>query len=279
MPKKFFYHPSISLVKQILVSLSYIFIVICWIIPFLLHGPLSIYRPQLLRFAIYMSLTILLALYFFHVVFYELKNTVFILTKDRLIRKSPIKTTIIPLSEVTAFRYIRFPFRFILIRTSPRTIRLFLIIKNLSDLVQSLQEYFERENKHSVFNDLEIAKFKHRALVADFNLNQTFHIIKPLISITLSSILFSALTACWLWRLPLLFASIWIISGMLFPLIGYLIAYFLITRRFSLQLKQNPLTLPSCDTSRIYTLTALSIATAYLICGIIYKNFWIYFWH
>lgn len=260
--------------KRIFVSFSFIIISIFWIIPNLLHESLSIYRPQLLRLSIYISLTILLALYFFHVVFYKLKNTVFILAKDRIIKKSPLKTTILNLAEVTAFRYIRLPFGFGfgLIRTSSRTMRLFLIIENLSELVQSLQEYFERENKHYVFNDKEIAKFKHRALVADFNLKQTFHIIKPLISIILFYILFSSITACRLWRLPLLFSIIWIIFGLLFPIVGHLTANFIIIRKISLQLKQNPPTIPVCDTSRIYSLTALIIATAYLICGILYKN-------
>lgn len=280
MSKKYFIHPSIDVVKQILYSLVYLGIAVCWIIPGFLHGPFLIYRAQLLRFSIYMSLTLLLLLYIIRSIFLNLKETIFILTGDRIIKKSTYKTSSIPYSEISAFRFLHFPFGFGfgVIKTPSKTIRLTFLIDNLADLLHTLQEYLNSESNEPLFNADEIENFKHQALIADFHMRQTYLIFRSLFYIIFSSLLLGMATTFWFWNLPLLFALIWIILSALFPCIGFLGAYIIITKKISVLIKHDAESAQAFNTSRIYHFSILITACAYLLCGIIYKNIWIYFW-
>ncbi len=280
MSKIFFIHPSIIVVKQILFFLVYLGIAFCWIIPSLLHGPFLIYRSQLLRFSIYMSLTSMLLLYIIRSIFINLKSTVFILTNDKILKKSMYKTSSIPYSEITSLRFIHFPFGFGfgVIKTPSKTLHLTFLIDNLADLLQTLQGYLNKENEKPIFNADEIEYFKHQALISSFHMRQTYDVFRSLIYMISSSLLLGMATTFWFWNLPLLFALIWIILSALFPCFGFLGAYIIISKEISKLIKIDPESAQSFNTSQIYHTSTLITACAYFIGGIIYKNIWIYFW-
>ncbi len=280
MSKNFSIHPSISLVKDTLVFFSYLCIVICWLIPNLLQGPFLIFQAQLIRFAFYMSLTLLLILYLTRTVFITIRDTLYILSEDKLIKRNPFKMHVIPLSEVTAFRFIQIPlgFGFGYIKTSSKKLRLTFLIDNLVELIQLLEVYLSKENGQSIFKSSEIEAFKHQARIADFHLRETFTIIKPLTYLIFGFLILGTVTTFWFWRLPLLFAIAWIIFSVTVPCIGFLVAYTVITKAISRQLTQSGSIAPEFDTSRIYSFTALITACTYLLIGIIFKNIWSYFW-
>lgn len=272
MQKKFLIHPSIFLVKKVIVFSSYVIIAICWIIPYLFQGALSIYRGELLRFALYMSLTIILGVYFLNILFFQLANTVYILSADRIIKQSPIKTKILLFSEIISFRYSKFPFGLGIIRTSAKKIYIPLFVENLFELIQSIEEILKRDGKQSTMNENKISRFKLNARVSDFTLRQTYTVITPLFYIIFSFLFLSSITTFFIWRLPLLFSIFWITLSSLFPCIGHLSATLIITQKISAQLKQSLSIQPVCDTVRVYSITALVTGILYLICGIVYKN-------
>lgn len=276
MEKKFLIHPSIFLVKKVIVFSFYVIIVTCWIIPYLFQGSLSIYRVELLRFALSMSVTIILGVYFLNILFFQLANTVYILSADRIIKQSPIKTKILLFSEIISFRYSKFPFGLGIIRTSEKKIYLPLFVENLFELIQSIEEIFKRDGKKSTMNENEISRFKLNARISDFTLRQTYTVITPLFYIIFSFLFLSSITTIFIWRLPLLLSLFWIILSLFFPCIGHLSATLIITQKISTQLKQNIHIQPVCDTVRVYSITALVTGILYLICGIVYKNLFYY---
>lgn len=276
MEKKFLIHPSIFLVKKVIVFSFYVIIVICWIIPYLFQGSLSIYRVELLRFALSMSVTIILGVYFLKMLFFELANTTYILSADRIIKRSPRKTKILLFSEIISFRYIKLPIGLGIIRTSEKKIYLPLFVENLFELIQSIEEILKRDGKQSTLNKSEISRFKLNARISDFTLRQTYTVITPLFYIIFSFLFLSSITTIFIWRLPLLFSLFWIIFSLLFPCIGHLGATLIITQKISAQLKQNINIQPVCDTLRVYSITALVTGIIYLICGIVYKNLFYY---
>lgn len=272
MQKKFFYHPSIFLINQVIVFSSYIIIVSCWIIPYLFDGLL---REHLFRIALYISLTILFGIYFFKVIFYNLGNTMYILDDDRIIKKSPSKTTIIPFSEITGFRYLKPVAGFGIIKGSNKSIRIPLFVENLFDLIQSLSETLTQEGKQSVFIESEINRFKHNSLVTDFNLRQTYIVITPFFYTVLLFLFLSSITTFLIWRPRLLQSLAWILFSFLFPLGAHLCATFYIARKVSVQLKQGDDVQPSCDTIKIYSMTALITGVIFLILGILFTRLYI----
>ena len=276
MEKKFRIHPSLFLVKKVIVFSSYVIIATCWIIPYLFQEPLSIYRNELLRFALYMSLTIIVGVYFLNILFFEMANTAYILSADRIIKKSPIKTKILLFSEIISFRYIRFPFGLGIIRTPTDKIYLPLFVENLFELIRSVEETLKKEGKQSTFNENEISRFNLKARISDFNLRQTYTVLTPLFYIIFSFLFLSSITTFFIWRLPFLLSIFWIIFSLFFPCIGYLSATLIITQKISAQLKQSIDIQPVCDTLRVYSITALVTGILYLICGIVCKNLFFY---
>ncbi len=279
MRKKFFIHSSIYSVKHLLFSLGYLAIAICWIILIFLEGPILIYRFHFIRFAVFISISILIFLYMCHILFITLQETMYVLTDESLIKKNATRAVLVSLSEVEVFRYIHLPFGlgFGFIQTSSKKIRLTFLIEHLSELLQSLEEYFTKENKRSVFQSREIDTFKHRALITEFNLRQTPTIVGPLMYIILSMMFLSLLTATQIWNLPVFFTIIWVLYSLLSPGISFIVAYFLITRRIAAQLKENPQVKPKYDLLKTYSYTALITLIIYLVSGIIYKNNWAFF--
>ena len=276
MEKKFLIHPSIFLVKKVIVFSFYVIIVTCWIIPYLFQGSLSIYRVELLRFALSMSVTIILGVYFLKILFFELANTTYILSADRIIKRSPRKTKTLLFSEIISFRYSKLPIGLGIIRTSAKKIYLPLFVENLFECIQSIEEILIRDGKQSTMNENEISRFKLNARISDFTLRQTYTVITPLFYIIFSFLFLSSITTIFIWRLPLLFSLFWIIFSLLFPCIGHLSATLIITQKISTQLKQNIHIQPVCDTVRVYSITALVTGILYLICGIVYKNLFCY---
>ena len=272
MQKKFQFHPSIFLVKQVIVFSSYIFIAACWIIPYLFD---TLLRGHLLRISLYVTLTVLFGIYFLKVIFYELGNTVYILNEDRLIKKSPAKTTIILFSEIIAFRYLKLPVGLGIVRSTQNRIHFPFFIENLSELIQSIMDILKKEGKQNVFNENEIKRFKHNSRIADFNLRQTYTVITPFFYTVLLFLLLSCVTTFLIWRPRILQSFAWILFSFLFPLVGHLCATFYIARKVSVQLKQNIDARPSCDTVKIYSITAIITFVLYLICGILFTNFYI----
>lgn len=272
MQKKFLFHPSIFLVNQVIIFSSYILIAACWTIPYLFDGLL---RYHLFRIALYLSLTILFGIYFLKVIFYELGNTVYILNEDKLIKKSPAKTTIILFSEIINFRYLRLPVGLGIIKGPKKSIRFPFFIENLSELIQSIMEILKKEGKQAAFNEIEINRFKHKARIADFNLRQTYTVITPFFYTVLLFLFLSSITTFTIWRPYILQSLAWILFSFIFPLLGHLSATFYIARKISSQLKQSIDTQPSCDTARIYSITAIITGVLYLICGILFKSLYI----
>ncbi len=279
MSKKFTIHPSVSLVKDILVLLTYFGIGICWSIPSLVEGTLELYRPQLIRFALFMSITLLIFLYLTRTVFINLSNTLYILSEDNLIKRNPYKVTTILLSEVTEFRFINLPFGFGYgyLKTPGEKIRLSFLMHNLIECIQSLEKYLHTHDMESVFKKEEISAFKHQALIADFHLRETFLIIKPLTYIICGFLILGVVTTFWFWQIPLLFALVWIILSVTFPCIGFLCAYIIITRAVSKQLSSHGSIAQTFETAKVYSATGLFTFSLYLLTGIIYKSIWMYF--
>ena len=155
------------------------------------------------------------------------------------------------------------------------SIRFPFFLENLSELIQSLMEILKKEGKQTAFNESEINRFKHNARIADFNLRQTYTVITPFFYTVLLFLLLSSITTFLIWRPHILQSLAWILFSFLFPLVGHLGATFYIARKISTRLKQNPDIQPSCDTVKIYSITAIITGVLYLISGILFKNFYI----
>jgi len=271
MTRKFFFHSSISQVKTIVVYSAYLMIILCWLIPHVFESPLLLYRSQLMRFSTYFTFTVLIGAYLVQMVFFQFRNTVYGITENQLIKRTPVKIKTINFSEITSFRFLPF-FGTGRVKTPTQTMYLSLIIDNLPELLESMERCLENAQRADSFDKKEIDAFKRYAHIAGFHLNHSTRIIMPLYYTIALWLFIGALPALFIWTVPLPAALIWIVCGIIFPCSGFLVATAIILWNVSLQLKRDGLINPGYDTSTVYLYTALVTILAYLVCGIIFKN-------
>lgn len=280
MEKRYTIHGSIYVVKQFVFSVAYCIIVASWLFPFYLQVPYNLYRSNFIRFALFLSITMVVILLLSRTVFHILKNTAYIVTDTHLIKKTPLGTLTILLSAVTSFRYHHYPlgFGYASITVPGKTLRFTYLIENLAEMAFTLKHTLDQMDKSSVYNEKEIDTFQHQAHIGAFMLEQTFQVFYPLIYSVAGIASLGLITAFILWQLPLLFALVWMILSGLFPCVGFLVAYVLITRSYSRHLLQGINNAMHDRISRIYALTIIGTLCIYLLSGIVYKNIWHNFW-
>ncbi len=277
--KKFNIHPNIFLLEEVFFSFSYMVIILCWLFTLFLVDDYNYYRSNFIKLSIYFSFIILLLLNLIHIIITKFRKTVFILNEDSFIKVSQGRTSILHFSDIVSFRYRKFVVGngFGSIRTNKKKINIFFIIKNLSELVDSLQKNLSVQGRSAIFDEKEINEFTYRARFIEFTRNKTFLLIKHLLYSLLSTFLLNTIVAFFLWQLPVEFALVWIFFGGLLVISNNLITRFIFKRGVLKQLIKNPSDIPVCDFSKIYTYTSIISAVVYLICGIIYKNFLSYY--
>jgi hypothetical protein len=273
--RKFYMHPKISVIEEMLFSCAYMAIIICWAFTFLLLDQYSYYRPHFIRLSIYISFTILLIVNLLHIIITRLKKTVFVLTDRSVIKVSPGRAITFQFSDIVSFRYKRFIIGngFGYIKTLKRKVYIFFTIKNLSEFIDLLQGRLRTLDRHSVFDEKEINEFKYRALLVGFTMEKTFFLIRCLIYTILSTLLLNYVIAFHIWQLPFLLAFLWILYGLFLAISNDLITRFLFMKNVLNQLKRSPESTPVCDILKIYSYTSLVTIIVYFVCGIIYKKF------
>jgi hypothetical protein len=214
----------------------------------------------------------LCGVYLIQMLFFQFKNTVYILTEEQLIKRNPVKIKTLNLTDIAEFRY----FNYLgvgIVKTETQTMFLSLIIENLPELIESIEGYLERKQRSSSFNKKESDTFKFHAHIAGFHLNHSTKIIFPLFYIIIFSLFISSLTAFFIWTVPVPAALIWTLCGVIFPCSGFLTATTIILRDVSIQIKKLGAIKPDYKTSTVYMYTTLITSLAYLIAGIVFKNF------
>lgn len=273
MEKKFFIHPSILIVEKIIISTCFTIIGIMWIIPFLLPLEFRQLRPGLFKFALFITITISLGIYFFRLIFNDLKHTEYILTTEHIIKKSPMKTVTIPLNQISAFQFVRLPFGigYGQITTHKHKFRFPFIIENLYELILTIKGYFVGQDNNPLVNKHELSALINRAILSDFHERQARLILNPLFSITIYSVFFSFFVALWFWNMPLQYVMSWTFCGLIFPILGYLTVHYYLSRKVLRHLNSFPLMIPAIDSAGYYRTGAAITTLFYSITGIVYK--------
>ena len=276
MDKKYFYHPSMFISEHIFISILYSLIMISWIVPFILNNKFENFQFSIFRISILITFTFLIASHLIKTLFANLKGTVFVLTYDDIIKKTPRKIITIPYADICQFKFIRFPFTsgYGLLKSSDDKIRFLFFIDNLNDLLTKLEDNLHMWKKESIINKKEMDKFKYVAAVSKYVNDYVFHSIKPLITVILYITISSVIIAFRIWNLPPVEALTWTLYSIIYPLLSYLIIHYLITQKISQQIRDAKMKVKdigSIDTSRIISYSVLISAIIYLLSGILYN--------
>lgn len=273
--KKFYFHRNIYLLEELFFSFSYMIIIVCWLFTLFLVDEYSYYRSSFIKLSIYFSFIMLLLLNLIHIIINKFRKTVFILNDSGLIKISPGKTSTCHFADIISFRYRRFVIGngFGSIKTVNTKLNIFFAIRNLPELIDSVQEKLRLQSKKAIFDEDEINRFKYRARLVEFTRDRTFFLIRHLLYVFFSTFLLNTVISFFLWQLPLPFAFIWILFGAMVVIANDQIVRFLYKRGVLKQLIERPSEVPDCEISKIYTFTSLVSLIVYLIGGIVYKNF------
>jgi hypothetical protein len=262
-------------------SVVYVFLGVvlplCWAVPSILYNANYITLRSPTRLSIFLSFTLLLFGALLLMVGRELKHTIFVVTEDGLVVKSPTRIRTMPFSAIDHFRYRRPPLLpwYGELRSGRYVVYLPLVIRDLSRLVKLIRERLEAVGNDDVFDIVEIDEFELRSRVNDLAEERTYRALPILVTVSIYALAVSYLVASRIWGLSAVLALAWGLWGVVTPSLCYLIANAAISRRTLRRLRGGSSGTP--EAAPQYVFWGAVFALLYLALGIAYRDVCLYF--
>ena len=211
MESTYYYHSYFKTIARKLPAFAITLIVLCWLPTLWVY--LAIYRNfyfPLIRLSLNGSLMVVFATLLIRMVLRELNKTVFIVTDDALIKKTPYKIKTAYFDQITRFRYVRFFFKgFGKIDFQGGSIQLPFIIQDLSRFIVDIEGRLSLRGKQHVYDNGEVRLFKQKATVSDAVIGRASASFPAVSRISFWLMFISALIARYYWGLPLRWVFFW----------------------------------------------------------------------
>ena len=258
-------------------SLVCMALLLLWISPFLLP---DIYRTQLIRGSLFASVTLFFIILLIRMLFQELENIIYTVTDDTFIKKTTSMTITIPLAEIVSFEVERSVFgsRHAVIRIDNHSIRLSSFIEHLSECITLLEKQLVSIGNGDVLAAGQLSEVKYRSIISDFHAKQALDNSNYITALLLGNVLLTVVTAFSFWSMPIFVGLVWVILGSILPLIGLLAGHMLISIKLLKALRTNAQKDFSKIASSLYSFIFVLTGILYCIAGIVYKEYWVYFW-
>jgi hypothetical protein len=258
--------------------------VLCWlptlfIEVFLFH---HLYMP-LLRLSLVANLTVFFLALFFSMILHEVCGTTYSISETTIVKKSPYKTALIHFENVTRFLYVRLPLvkGYGLIKVPSGSLRLPFTIGRLDACIEEIRQRLEACGKQGAYDHRNLEEYKFKAVINEMSVERMQRTIPMLFQIIIGGMAESAFIAQFFWEMSLKWVLSWTFSGVVFPVMGYLIAEMILNHRtirrarhHSASLVPDPKSTSDSiiDESKIYWLVGLVTAMVYTVAGLIFKN-------
>jgi hypothetical protein len=271
----YYHHSCFNVIGKRIPTVAAVFIFLCWLPTILVY--LFVYREPyapLIRLSLNGSMMVVFIALLLAMLNRELLNTLYVVNDDGVIKKTPYKIKMAHFGAIRRFRYVRFPFvnGFGKIEYQGGAIRLPFIIEKLPECITDIEKRLEARGNQSIFDAENIAAFKQKAMINERIILQMSRAIPAIFRTALGFMLGSWLVAQNLWRLPLRWVIFWALCGFIFPLSGFVLAHWEITRNLERGMRKHDFTFQSIDELRTYYLFGLGTFLAYLAAGIILKS-------
>ena len=258
--------------------------ILCWLPTVIINMLLlhHMYMP-LVRLSLAANVTVFFIALFFSMVLHEICGTTYSLSERTIVKKSPYKTSLIHFENVTQFLYIRLPLvkGYGLVRVPTGSIRLPFLIDNLEKCIEDIRQRLAVCGKQDVYDPGNLAEYTFKAVINGVSVRRMERTIPVLFQIVIGGIAESAFIAQFFWGMSLKWVLSWTFSGIVFPVMGYLMAGMILNRftiRKAMHNRTSPLSITpaegvnATDESKIYWLVGLITALAYIITGIVFKK-------
>lgn len=267
--KTFRFQKRFLYIEILFLSAVSIFLIASWLPTILTYIVYDMVVTSALRAALYLDITAAAGIFLFFVIKKEVMKTEFILTTDRLIRKSPYRITVVRFSEIVSISFIPAPLirGFFRIKTTQSSLRIPLYLDNMTDFVDSLSTLLQI-SAGVTLNNMESART--RAIVYRNSYQRSLRAFYPLFAVTIMTVVGNAFIAGKLWELPLVPILFWAMCGLAFPLFAYFLADSSINRRC----RKHPVsgTASYLSPAHDYLQYGLLVGILYLISGILFRS-------
>jgi hypothetical protein len=182
--------------------------------------------PSAFRAALFVTSTIVAAIFlvkFFHK---EILKTDIIITDERLIIKNPYNIKTVTFSEITSVEYLKVPLHngFLKITTNDNTIRIPLYIDDMEEFVQAFATGLVRFGGSEVIDRECITILKEVSQICSTSYNRAQNAFLPLFLGSILLLVFNLVVALNFWELTFLKLLFWSSTSWLLPVIFYIIS-------------------------------------------------------
>ncbi|MBD3317751.1 MAG: hypothetical protein GF344_18340 [Chitinivibrionales bacterium] len=248
-------------------------IALSWLVPEALRWTDSILIGSTTRLSLYLTITFAALGGLIVRIGRELKNTVFIVTNDRLVFRTPSCVRSILFEEVERFRCRRVGWfaGYGELQGEKTTIRLPAVVRDLSGMVSLIRRFLDEAGRDSSYDRKEVEAFVLRSRVNDLSEERTFESMPSLLWIIVATTFFSFVVAFRIWQLPALTAIAWSLVGAVFPVASYLTANRLISAMTYRRMRAGDPHPESLEPERFFVSVGAAAFIAYLVLGIAFK--------
>ncbi|HON12443.1 MAG TPA: hypothetical protein PLE24_16385 [Chitinispirillaceae bacterium] len=197
--------------------------VLSWIPSLLSFVTYGIIIGSALRAAIYLNSTIAALLFFMFFLKRELRRVEYIVTDDRIIRKSPYRISLIRFTDVLRINFIKiFPSKgFLVLYSNDGSIKVPLYLEELDIFLETLRKNLEVSGKASVLDLTGFRKAEGKSAVYMKAYRRSLDAFFPLIGFSFLVFAANFLIAEEFWGMDMVRQLFWAVIGLFFPVCAY----------------------------------------------------------
>lgn len=197
--------------------------VLSWIPSLLSFVTYGIVIGSALRAAIYVNSTIAALLFFLFFFKRELRRVEYIITDDRIIRKSPYKISLIRFTDVLRIKLVKtFPSRgFLVLYSNDGSIKVPLYLEELDIFLETLRKNLEAFGKASALDLTGFRKAEGNSAVYMKAYRRSLDAFFPLIGFSFLVFAANFLIAEVFWGMDMVRQLLWAVIGLFFPVCAY----------------------------------------------------------
>ena len=274
METTYYYHSYFKTIARKLPVFTITLIVLCWMPTLWVY--LAIYHNfylPLIRLSLNGSIMVVFATLLIRMILRELNKTVYIITDDAIIKKTPYKIKTAYFDQITRFRYVRFFFKgFGKIDFLGGSIQLPFIIQDLSRCIVDIEGRLSLRGKRHVYDNDEVRLFKQKAMVSDAVIARASISFPTVSRISFWLMFASGLIARYYWGLSLRWVFFWSLCGFVFPYAGFLASLTHVARKLERGMDKSTFSLAIINETHLYRLYGLMTLMLYFFAGVLFKK-------
>ncbi|MBD3393289.1 MAG: hypothetical protein GF418_14285 [Chitinivibrionales bacterium] len=274
MEKTFHFQPHIRYCEKPVMSFFAVLIAGSMALPVLI-GPVPGGTARIVRLSFYLCAMFFCTAVLARMLCRRWKQARFVVTVDRLIYYGLFSVKVVSYAAVRKFWHVHFLYwaGFAVVRGEQTTIYLPFVVHDLSGLAKAVEERFKAHNREALLRSGRFDRFVLAARVNDIMNERIYTDLPALLTTVALGGIASGYVAQSIWRLYFPFVLGWSLLGLAFPLLGYLVANFIMAAGVARRIRDNFNVARSYDASALYVRAALVTAVVYLASGIAFRRF------